>query len=56
MKMTALVLGLLIAAATAQAKPMNYTPLPSNATKVGANCTTTCYGTGSYRTCNTHCY
>jgi hypothetical protein len=24
--------------------------------KAGTNCTTTCYGAGSYRTCNTNCY
>lgn len=24
--------------------------------KAYQNCTTTCYGSGSYRTCNTNCY
>lgn len=24
--------------------------------KAGTNCTTTCYGSGQYRTCNTSCY
>jgi hypothetical protein len=29
------------------------TVIPADA---GTNCTTTCYGSGAYRTCNTSCY